>query len=55
MNVGDTVLVFSKYEGTVLELRGSKAMVYCPDFDEAEPYLVTEIDNLIVLQKTLIN
>jgi hypothetical protein len=53
IEVLDEVLVFGKYEGTILEHRGDQVMVYCPDFDAASPFLVTDIANVILIQNSV--
>lgn len=49
IEVNDEVLVFGKYEGTVLEIKAENVMVFCPDFDAEAPYLVTAISNVTLL------
>lgn len=47
--VGDTVLVFNLFEGTILEVKDNEVVLYCPEYDEEQPYLVTTDDNFILL------
>jgi hypothetical protein len=48
--VNDEVLVFGKYEGTITEIRGDKVLLYCPAFNSDEPWLVTEMTSLVLLE-----
>lgn len=48
--VANEVLIFGKYEGTIIEIKGDKAIIYCPAFDPAEPWLVTELSNIVLLK-----
>jgi hypothetical protein len=50
VEVGSTVLVFGEYEGIILEQHNSRVLVYCPEFSEAEPYLVTDAENVLVVE-----
>lgn len=52
LEIGDDVLVFSRYEGTVMQIEGDQVLIYCPDYDNGAPYLVTEAANVILLQTT---
>jgi len=47
--VNDEVLVFGKYEGTITEIKGDRAVIYCPSLNSAEPWLVTAITNVVLL------
>ena len=55
LEVNDEVLVFNKYEGTILEITAERVLLYCPEFNEKEPYLVTTIANIQLLTKKLQN
>jgi hypothetical protein len=44
--INDDVLVFGKYEGTILEIKGENVLIYCPAYNIAEPYLTTHISNI---------
>lgn len=50
-NTDDVVLVFGQYEGVIVEQRENTVLVYCPDFNIDEPYLVTHIDNVILIEQ----
>jgi len=47
--IDDVVLLFGEYEGVLLEIKDNQVIVYCPTFDEAAPYVVTDIENIIAL------
>jgi len=49
-NISDDVLVFGEFEAIILELKGNNVLLYCPAFNEAEPYLTTTIDNIQLIQ-----
>lgn len=55
IKVDDTVLVFNKYEGTVVNISGGQLVIYCPEYDTANPWLVTDPTNVIVLSTALVN
>jgi len=48
-NEGDEVLVFDKFNGTVIRQTAEEILIYCPDFNPAEPYLITHISNVILI------
>jgi len=50
IEVSDEVLVFGKYEGTIHVIKGDQVIVYCPTFDQLEPWLVTSIENIQILR-----
>jgi len=56
IKVNDEVLVFGRYEGLVLNIKDEQLLIYCPDFNIDEPYLVTHLSNVIILtHNTIIN
>jgi len=56
IEVGDDVLVFGRYEGTVVKVDTlGQLLIYCPDFDDESPWLVTDLANTVLLEKKLQN
>ena len=55
IEVNDEVLVLGKYEGTFTSLEGDRAIVYCPEYNEKEPWLITHISNVVLLHKRVSN
>jgi hypothetical protein len=55
IKLDDTVLVFNKYEGTVMDIYDGQLVIYCPDFDAEYPFIVTDSANVIVLKPAIIN
>jgi hypothetical protein len=49
LEIGDEVLVFGKYEGTLSHIVNAQVLVYCPSFDKDAPWLVTDISNVVLL------
>ena len=49
IEINDDVLVFGRYEGTVTNIEGNQVIVYCPTFDKLNPWLVTAITNVKLL------
>jgi hypothetical protein len=47
--VNDEVLVFGKYEGIIHKIEDTQVVLYCPAFNLAEPWLVTAITNIVLL------
>ena len=49
-NVDDTVLVFGQYEGIIVEQTNDQVMIFCPEYNKSEPWLVTHIDNVVLIE-----
>lgn len=55
VEVNDSVLFLGQFEGIVTEVKGDQVLIYCPEYDEEQPWIVTGIDNVVVLATRLIN
>jgi len=44
--INDYVVVFGEFEGIVLDIKGDEVTIYCPEFSQDEPYLVTYKSNI---------
>ena len=45
--INDYVTLFDKYEAILVEIRDDQTvMVYSPTYNAAEPYIVTNIENI---------
>lgn len=49
-NTDDSVLVFGKYEGTILEQNEYMLIIYCPEYNSAEPYLAVSVDDVVLIE-----
>ena len=50
IKVADEVLLFGRYHGTVHTINDTQLLVYCPEFCEAEPWIVIDVTNVILLE-----
>lgn len=41
------IVLFKGKEGTVMSIEEDKALIYCPDFNPAEPYVVCHMSLLV--------
>lgn len=46
----EEVVVFGEFEGVVVDQSGELVTIYCPAFNEAEPFLVTHANNVISVE-----
>jgi hypothetical protein len=55
IKIDDTVLVFNRFEGTVVGIEDGQLVIYCPEYDDVQPYLVTDPKNVILLKTVYVN